>query len=246
VGQYRGLETLSHPGGWMGTNAQMIQVPAAGLDVIVIANRHDVASSLLANEILDACLPHLASTQSVGNRSLAAGIFRAPKTGRVVALRAQDDQQVVSVDGMDMVVLPRQDGALHPTGLMAFLRQSFELVGDPVAPTAVRFNDFGNVELCAAVAPCRSSGETIEGRYRSASTDSEIEILRTSEGLEVRSTGRFGRLTYQGKSLADRVWQLIPASDAAQWGGTMSFSQDHGEFHLSSWSNWAMPFRRVS
>jgi D-aminopeptidase len=246
VGQHRGIETLSHPGGWMGTNAHLLQVPAAGLDIMVIANRHDVASSLLAGEILDACLPHLASPKRVDNRPFATGVFRAPNTGRVVSLRAQEDRQIVSIDGMEMVVQPRESGALHPTGLMAFLRQSFELVGDPVAPTAIRFNDFGNVELCAAVAPSLSAGEALQGLYRSASTDSEMQILRTSEGLEAGSTGRFGGVTYQGKPLADRIWQLVPASDAAQWGGTLSFSPDYGEFRLSSWSNWAMPFRRVS
>ena len=57
LGRYRGFEAFCAPGGWLGANAQMVKVPAAGLDVAVLVNRHDVSSSVLADRVLDACLP---------------------------------------------------------------------------------------------------------------------------------------------------------------------------------------------
>src|SRR5207302_6970418 len=46
--QYRGVEVISHPGSWTGANAQMLKVPTAGLDVVIMANRYDESTVLLA------------------------------------------------------------------------------------------------------------------------------------------------------------------------------------------------------
>jgi D-aminopeptidase len=43
-GRYRGVDTIGHPGGGLGGNAQMIKVPSVGLDIVVLSNRHDVSA----------------------------------------------------------------------------------------------------------------------------------------------------------------------------------------------------------
>jgi len=55
--RHRGFATLSHAGNVMGSSAQMLKVPAAGLDVTVMVNRHDVSAAVLADKILDAACP---------------------------------------------------------------------------------------------------------------------------------------------------------------------------------------------
>src|ERR1700722_10711418 len=57
LGRYRGIGTLYHAGNALGGNAQMLKVPEAGLDVVVLSNRQDVSSIELVNKILDCVLP---------------------------------------------------------------------------------------------------------------------------------------------------------------------------------------------
>ncbi|HEX8756353.1 MAG TPA: serine hydrolase domain-containing protein [Steroidobacteraceae bacterium] len=56
---YRGLETVNHGGGWIGGNAQALKVPTLDLDVVVISNRSDIFSPVLAYQIIDASVSGL-------------------------------------------------------------------------------------------------------------------------------------------------------------------------------------------
>ncbi len=53
---YRGVEVIHHAGATMGSQCQMITVPAHELDVVVMANRMDAPAPLLAIKIIDAVL----------------------------------------------------------------------------------------------------------------------------------------------------------------------------------------------
>ena len=50
--RYRGMDTLYHDGGGMGMNSQMLKFPAAGLDIAIIVNCHDLNARSLADKIL--------------------------------------------------------------------------------------------------------------------------------------------------------------------------------------------------
>jgi len=119
-GRYRGVETLSHTGGVMGGNAQMLKVPAAGLDVAIMTNRHDVSGMLLVNEILDSCLPGLDPIRAPSHGPFPTGIFCSPTTGRVIQLCDSSTlpwikgQRIVSIDSMEMPVEPDKEGVLWP------------------------------------------------------------------------------------------------------------------------------------
>jgi CubicO group peptidase (beta-lactamase class C family) len=84
---YRGIETLQHAGGSNGFNAQLLKVPAAGLDIVVMVNRDDQSAFDLGNRILDACLPELEAVHEPATTIAVNGAFRSPQTGRVVELR---------------------------------------------------------------------------------------------------------------------------------------------------------------
>jgi len=247
VGRYRGVETLSHPGGWVGGNAQMLKVPAAGLDIVILVNRQDAASTLLGNQILDVCLPGLEPMRAASQGPFARGTFLSRASGRVVRLNVKDGQQIASVDGMDMLVEPDRSGALRPVGLMGFLKQSVTLIGDPTQPTAVRFDDFGNVEELSAVGPGNErDGREIVGRYRSEGTATDAVIFAADGKLQLRTIGRFGSISYDLECIAERVWLTRATMSVAQWSGTLSFAADNRSFQLSNWSNRALAFKRIS
>lgn len=247
TGHYRGVETLTHPGGWLGANAQMLKVPAAGLDIVVMVNRHDVSSTVLANKILDACLPGLEPAEEGFNGPFFTGTFRSSRTHRVIRLLAKEGQQIVAVDGMDMSVYRDEDGVFRPMGLMGFLKQAVNLIGDPAQPASLCLDDYGNLdELAPAHATNKPDLRTICGRYCSDSTGAEATVFGMGDGWQLRTAGPFGSIVYDLESLADGIWQLKSTTSAAQWSGIVSFEGDGRQLRLSSWSNWALPFRRCA
>jgi len=112
--RHRNVDVISHAGGVMGGNAQIVKVPSAGLDVVVMVNRQDVSAALLTNRILAACIPGLSPLENASQVSFAAGTFRSPTTDRVIQLYGKDGQQIAAIDGVDLPVVASDDGALRP------------------------------------------------------------------------------------------------------------------------------------
>jgi D-aminopeptidase len=243
-GRYRGAETLSHPGGVMGGNAQMLKVPSAGLDIVVMLNRYDVFGVLLVEKILDTCLPSLEPVKEPTRRPIATGVFHSPVTGRVIQLLASEHQQIVSIDGVDLPFAPDDRGVLWPTGALAYSKQAITLVGDPVTPHSIRFSDFGNRdELVRAAAAGAPDVAPVAGCYRSGTTGTEVRICETEAGPQLTAIGRFGSVVYPLECLAENIWRIKPNS-AFPPGGILSFGRD--EFHFASFRTRALRFGRVS
>jgi D-aminopeptidase len=243
-GRYRGVEVLSHPGGVMGGNAQMLKVPAAGLDVAIMVNRSDVSAMMLAEKVIDACIPGLRSADEPCDAPFAAGIFRSPTTGRVIQLSVSDGQQIVSIDGLDVPFIRRSDGTLSPGGIFNYMKQSVTLFGDPASPTALRLENFGNVDELRAVEPCPAPDHrSILGCYRSEATGTEARIIGTPAGVRMISTGRFGSAELTLSCLAQGIWRARPARADFPPGGVLSF--DTVGFRFSSFRTWSLPFRRI-
>lgn len=53
IGDYRGLKTVSHSGGWAGYRAELLQFPDQCLSVIILANLGDVKPWKLARKVAD-------------------------------------------------------------------------------------------------------------------------------------------------------------------------------------------------
>jgi D-aminopeptidase len=245
IDRYRGVETLAHPGGGMGSNAQMLKVPAAKLDVVVLANRHDVQSMQLVTQILDACLPDLEPAVDGSDHPFVSGTFRSAATGRVVQLIAKDQEQIVSVDGFDLPFVHRADGSLHPASIWSFLKRSVKLTGDPAHSTSIYLDDFGNRdEFVRVQLPTSRSLDELAGRYRAPTAQVEALICETANGWRFVTTGQFGSAPYDLECIGESVLRARPATPM-NLGGIVSFDRDRQGFRFFSYGTRALPFHRV-
>jgi CubicO group peptidase (beta-lactamase class C family) len=243
IDRYFDLDTIHH-GGWvMGGNAQMLKVPAAGLDIVVIVNRSDVLSTTLADRIIDACIPDLGRTARDSVRSFASGTFRSYATGRVVQLFVRDGQQFASIDGTDVAVEPDAQGVLWPALGGRRAKPAIILEGDARNPVEIRLSEPGNVDhLLAAQPVAHIDVRTIEGRYRSETTGTLARISVTEEGPRLSTAGRFGSAEFTLECLAAGIWRARSTS-AMPWGGVLSFEEQGTAFGFHTPRSRALMFR---
>ena len=246
TGYYRGVETLFHPGGGMGGNAQMLKVPGANLDIVVMVNRHDLSAAALANKVLDACLPGLDPVPPPYKGEIVTGSFRSTRTGRVIQLGARDGEQIASIDGFDWPFVRQEEQVMGTLPIWSFIKQSITLEGNPEQPTTIRFTDFGQVDELVPIKPvAQADVGVIEGRYRSATTGTEMAIAVTSQGPELTTTGKFGSAVFQLDCLSEGLWRARSASPLQWWGGILSFAGGGESLTFSSLRTRALAFQRV-
>lgn len=247
-GCYRGIETLFHAGGGMGGNAQMLKVPEAKLDIVVMTNRHDAWAAELANEILDACLPNLGCPRTPENHILARGVFRSPSTGRVIDLHEEKGTQIVVVDGFDWPYVVEDDGLLRPVPIWRFVNQEIELIGDRAAPERIRFYDCGQADDLVREAGPKGWPDVcgITGVYYSDTTDTKLSIFaEAAASVQMKCAGRFGQVLYRLEPLAANVWRARPTGALPWLGGLLAFDGEGQGLHFTSLRTWSLPFRRV-
>ena len=245
-GQYRGTETVFHPGGGMGGNAQMLKVPGAHLDVVVIVNRHDAWASELANSILDACLPDLEPSLAVAEQVCATGVFRSKSSGRVIQLGEDHGQQIVTLDGFDWPYVEEADGVLRPVPIWRFVNQEVHLIGERRRPAAIRFVDCGQADdLERDDSGPDANFDELMGVYRSDTTLTTATLARTADGENrLQSRGRFGSVDYRMEPVCRGVWRARPTGALPWLGGWLLFNSQHRGFDFTSLRTWALPFRR--
>ena len=243
--RYRGVEILWHPGGVMGGNAQMLKVPAARLDIVVLVNRHDILGMALANQILDACLPGLDPLPAQGSGwPLVCRVFRSPTTGRVIQLSRKHDEQLVAIDGDEMPFVRDPEGALRPSPVWGFVRQQLILTGDQQNPDGLLFEDFGNRDTLVAVEPSADAdAAAVAGRYVSSSTGTHMEIGPLEDGARLESHGRFGSTAYRLEPLSKDIWRAR-SEGAMPWGGILVFAGARESFRWSTGRNRGLVFTR--
>ena len=241
---YRGVETLYHAGGAMGGSSQMIKVPEAGMDVVVITNREDARATEFAEKILDCCLIGLEPVRNALTVPPAFGVFRSSRTGRVLQLFACDGKQVASLDGMDMPVESDGGHLLWPTGTFRNVKTQLTLIGDLQNPTQVQVSDCGTVDtLVRTSLVTKDCANAIYGQYRSESTGTIATVSPTPEEPSLVSYGRFGSATYRLECLAEGIWRA--KSKRAPWlGGILSFDAKGDAFSFATYRTLGLHFRR--
>ncbi len=245
TGFHRGVETVHHAGGGMGGNSQMLKVPAAGVDIVIMSNRHDASSILLAERIIDACLPGLEPVRRAEPSRLVCGTFQSPTTGRVLQLRANGEQQIATLDGVDMIVEPDDDGVLWPTGTAGHVKVAVRVPGPAKDPSSIHISDFGNTDELHAVSPPPEADDlSIIGCYRSTPTRTNASICATGDGIMLRTTGRFGSAEFRLHRIGADIWRAT-LNGIMPWGGILSFDNDRTRFDFSSPRTHALPFRRM-
>lgn len=275
-GEYRGVEVIHHGGGWIGGNAQVLKVPAAGLDIVIVANRTDAFAPVFANRILDLCLPGLdlsakasdspANTEAfavfnvtrtseresagpdiaVGNDTFSAGVFRSRTTGRVVQLFAKDGCQIVSIDGHDLPYMLGDHGVLGPIPIWSFIKRIVTLLGDPANPSSLTLSDFGNRDELMRVNTPHQAN--IEAvTGRYRSETTGTDILIDRKDNSAWMHTR-GRFGSMDYELSCLAEGVWRANSAISifLDGVLSFDSNTAAFHLSSYNTRSLPFRRVT
>jgi D-aminopeptidase len=245
LNRYRGVETIHHAGGVMGGNAQMLKVPAVGLDAVVLVNRHDVIGMLLVNKILDATLIGLEPIAQSDSAPFIEGIFSSPTTGRVVHLFAEEGRQFASIDGVPRPVSSYGRRILRPTGPAgAMLDLDLTLLGNPERPTAIGLRDCGTLDELTPVKPADNCGAgAIAGRYRSQATGTDAVISDTGEGPRLKTIGRYGSVVGDIQCLAEGIWWARETTGGSL-GGVLSFARDCKSFSFSNFSTRHLLFHR--
>jgi CubicO group peptidase (beta-lactamase class C family) len=244
-GRYRGVETLSHDGGVLGGGAEMIKVPAARLDVVVMVNRQDLSASQLANDILDACLVNLEPVKQAAAGSPLCGVFRSPTSARVLRFLAHDSQPFIAIDGIEMPVDCDDSGLEWYPISWRNGNIAVRLLGDPKNPAAVRLDDFGNIDEMTRASVAKSNGsDEIAGRYRSDAADVEVSIRGTENGVTLTARSRFGSAEYTLEILAADIWQARFIG-TGPWGGILSFASGSASFRFFTLRTRALNFRRI-
>ena len=245
LGQYRGVETLYHPGGGFGANSQMLKVPSAGLDIVILVNRHDVSAVTLSEGILDSCLTALEAVEDEPDRRIGTGTFHSQRTSRVLQLFDKDGQQFVSIDGTEVPFKSDRDGVLRPAPAFQYMRWELRLMGDPEQPDSVRSRDFGNADEFVRV-QCSGKADTqaILGQYRSAATQTDATIREADGGVQLITAGRFGSMLYPLAPIGDGIWKTLPV-EPSFLGGILTFESQSSGFRLNTLRTRALPFRRI-
>lgn len=114
VGQYRGLKTVSHSGGWVGYRSEMFRFPEQRFSVICLSNLSNTNPTRLAKQIADLYLigkfteesqepaPGKAQFIEIPSTELESktGTYLCTKTGIMIELLIKDGKLMVEALGM--------------------------------------------------------------------------------------------------------------------------------------------------
>ncbi|WP_404477466.1 serine hydrolase domain-containing protein [Novosphingobium sp. BL-52-GroH] len=219
---YRGVDTISHGGGVVAGNSQMIKVPAAGLDISIAVNRADVSAAQFACAIIDACVEGLDPLPDGVAPEPVSGLFLSRDTGQVLELAGHDGMQLMGLDAAPMLPL-RATGtkAQALPAIMAFILQTFE-----IAPDEVLLNDFGNA---IAFAPASPEPDAVlgplAGTYRAA-LGATLEFGERDGEPRMIAHGLSGSVAYRLMPLTGTIWKANIDGPFAMFGAIVTFQPD--------------------
>lgn len=240
---YRGLATISHSGGALGNSSEMIRMPDADLDVVVMVNRHDANATELAADILSACFS-VPSEPPRPKMSRVSGAFRSPATGRVIHFYLRNGTQMALIDGMDEWPLELGDDQVLRPIRAPFSNIALRLHGDTSQPDSIHQEYFGRVdELLPVITDPAADQESISGNFLADSIGVQMTVVAdATEGLAT-TEGRFGSRTYRLERLCERLWRMS-STDATGWGAILATYPDTTAVTMRTPRTWSVSFRR--
>jgi CubicO group peptidase (beta-lactamase class C family) len=250
---YRGVSVVHHAGGGRGGNSQMIKVLDPDMDVVVMSNRQDVVSGLLADQIIDTCVDGLEPRKKTRGVSTLSGNFRSPSTGRIVQVADRSDlpsnigaQRIVVMDGTEVAFSADESGMLQPDGLASGMKWSIKPLPAATPLGSIEFDDYGEVDRLTLM---RTSADTnpqqsMAGCYISGATGTQatVSVDGTLGSLETR--GRFGSMEYQMTHVGEGVWR-VHSPAAPSLGGMLTFREHDAAFEYSTYCNSRLLFRKA-
>ena len=239
---YRGIDTISHGGGGLGNNSQMIRVPEADLDVIAMVNS-DVSAGELVGKVLDVCLGIEPDTPRAPAVCIT-GLFRSPTTGRVIRLYAKEGAQMALIDGAECSLGLREDNVLRldPWSLWNF---GLKWTGHAERPDGIRFEIFGRSDELEPVWPMESPAlESIAGDYLAEGIGVRVSIVVGRNVGHATTIGTWGSRTFRLEAIGAGRWKL-KATDPAGWAGILASSADHAAVSIRAWGTREVAFQRL-
>lgn len=240
---YLGLDTISHGGGGLGMNSQMIRIPEAGLDVFAVANRHDVSAAELVGRILNVCLD-IRRDAPRARTGCATGLFRSPTTGRVIRLFGKEGMQMALIDGAECRMVLSEDNTLQQEVWVPW-KSSLRLLGDVARPDGIRYEFFGRSDDLWPVPQTESRAlDAVAGEYVSDAIGVRLSIMATGEARYVRTVGRFGSKTYRAEEIGVGLWRLRSV-DTTPWVGVLAGTSVGASVSIVTGGMREVSFRRL-
>jgi CubicO group peptidase (beta-lactamase class C family) len=120
IGHYRGLETISHSGEWMGYRSEMLRFPKQRFSVICLSNLGSTKPEQLVRKVADLYLVDDFTEQSIESvhchtqiieipsidLESKTGFYQNSETGTVWELLIKDGKLIVEVSGMSFTIAP--------------------------------------------------------------------------------------------------------------------------------------------
>jgi D-aminopeptidase len=243
LGRYRDIDTIGHAGVVMGGNAQLLKLPEIGVDIVIIANRHDVDSGALAYRIIDSLLSPGNPIELVAQSGWKTGVFQSPTTRRIVQISLREDHAVALIDGQEIPMICGHDGSLRPLSAR-HLRYRISTRERSSSDASILFTDFGTSDVLVAVPPKSGESPAIAGRYRAQALDAEASIVSEPDGISLQMKGQLGLAEYRLIPLARGLWHARSIS-AMAWGGVLSIDSDGDGFCFTTSRTRNLTFSRV-
>jgi len=247
---YRGVEIISHAGGVIGGNSQVLVVPSAGLEVVVLTNTDSIPSSYLALQTIDTLLeeklvapPTPVSSEKfkhlVGHRyhSDSGLVWGFEEVGGLLAASLQlSPAAPVLFDFGDRISTRFEDLAMGP-----FAFDAVELLAgeDNTAPEILTIREAGRPQEFKLMTDDAADGidpEALVGRYQSADLDCDATV-RLDDGLTMRLAGGFGARELDLEVLSETVVGVTASDPIAPTRYAMTVIREGTEvrgFHIST------------
>jgi D-aminopeptidase len=241
ISERHGVTLIGHTGGGGGSNAQMVRMPDAGIDLVVQSNRGDIWSVDLSYRIMEALFGWPVGERQAGDAP-AKGNFYSHVRNSVLELRQWEATPALAIDDMLLPIEKDSTGSWKPTPGFDFYR--FRLPPDAISSDTVILEDYGEAVVFARCEPePRQSLSAFAGRYRSPATSTEIEIL---SGEQLRFEGRFGQAVYGAEQIGNQIWILRDESNPDFVRATLRIEDDGNSLIVTTSRNRCMPYRRVA
>ncbi|HSW12840.1 MAG TPA: serine hydrolase domain-containing protein [Solimonas sp.] len=191
---WRGIEIVHHAGGVIGGNSQMLTVPAHELDVIVLCNRNDASSPVLANRIVETLLGEaLEPVAAPAARPDLLGRWYAPDSRRLIGLLETPTlgeatpALALSVHGQALGLVTERDGqwvmSCSAHGRIAVTLPTEE------QPDSLQGSDNGHAEIWQRLPDSgpavEALAEDLVGRYRETELGVEVAIVLIDGALHI-------------------------------------------------------------
>lgn len=218
---YRGVEVIHHAGGIVGGACQMITMPSAELDIIIIANGAPASPSELADKIIDIVLSDSlgpsATTEHVATSDyakLAGRHYRTP-SGLTIGFVDVEGKLHFSLVGNYPMPLRAGDGLLRieyeDAGVGPYHIRVTPEQAKREAPKTLELAECGHLEEAALLPETPPSpehtGRRLVGRYHSADMEAQAQIYFEGDRLLMRNQDGFGTSVAQLVPLSEDVWQ---------------------------------------